>query len=264
VCLVTIVSGGVLSPPAGAQNIGVGVEQHLGAYLPLDELTFTDEDGRQIVLKELFDRPVVLTLVYFRCPGICTPLLNEVARISDVCDLVPGKDYRLVTISFDPSETPDLARRKKENLLATMNRYKVPADGWRFLVGDERNIKRITDGVGFRYMRDRNKVDFIHSAAVIFISKEGEISRYLTGVEFNPPDWKMAVLDATAGNARSFMQSMQKLCYAYDPTKGSYILAVDRIVLGVSLLVVVVFVIFLVRRKPGPPPAVDPSRGNAP
>jgi protein SCO1/2 len=247
---------------ARAQSPSVGIDQHLGSMLPLDELTFTDEDGKKVVLKDLFDKPVVLTLIYLRCPGICSPLLNEEARVADLSDLVPGQDYRLISISFDPSETPDLAQRKKTNLLATMKRHKVSPDGWRFLVGDERNIKRLADAVGFYYVRDKNGVDFVHAAAVVFISPEGKVSRYLQGVQFNPPDWKMAVLDASEGHARSFMQSVQKLCFAYDSTKGSYVLAINRIILGVSLVVVVLFVLYLVRRKPKTAPPTDSLGGS--
>ena len=228
--------------------------------LPLDQLTFTGEDGQKVVLRALFDRPVALMLVYYRCPGVCTPLLNEVARVADLCDLVPGKDYRLVTISFHPSETPELAVHKKANMLATMKRYKVPPDGWRFLVGDDQNIRRITQAVGFHYLPDKNKVDFIHATGVIFVSPKGKISRYLQGVQFNPPDFKMAILDATQGNARSFMQTMQQLCFAYDPAKGSYVVAINRIILAVTVVVAAIFLVFLLRKSGKPtPPAGTPG-----
>jgi protein SCO1/2 len=261
--LAAAMSGAMLWSSADVlgQTPSVGIDQHLGNVLPLSEFTFTDETGKKVVLKDLFDKPVALTLVYLRCPGICTPLLNEEVRVADLSDLVPGRDYRLISVSFDPSETSELAQRKKANLLATMKRHEVPADGWRFLVGDEDNIRRLTQAVGFNYVRDKNGVDFIHAAAVVFISPQGKISRYLTGTQFNPPDWKMAILDASEGNARSFMQSMQKLCYAYDSTKGSYVLAIDRVVLGVTIVVIVLFVLYLVRKKPKMPP-IDPSGGS--
>ena len=143
----------------GSQQIGV--EERLGEQVPLDELSFVDEDGQTIALKDLFDRPVVLTLVYFRCPGICTPLLNELAKVADNCELAPGEDYRLVTISFDPREKAKLAKLKKANMLKQLKKKQVPSDGWRFLTGDAENIRRITEAVGFRYAPDKNSADFL-------------------------------------------------------------------------------------------------------
>lgn len=127
----------------GQEATRIGIEERLGDRIPLEGLSFFDEDGRSILLEELLDRPVVLTLVYYRCPGICTPLMHEVAHVVDNCDLVPGEDYRIVTISFDPRETAELARPKKVNMLATLEKKHMPQDGWRFLTGDAENIRRI-------------------------------------------------------------------------------------------------------------------------
>ncbi|MGD2109277.1 MAG: SCO family protein [Phycisphaerae bacterium] len=231
------------------EKIEVGIEEHLGSVLDLDNYTFADEEGNPIALKELFDRPVVLTLVYFRCPGICTPLLQELSKNVNNCDLTPGEDYRLVTISFDPTETPDLARLKKANFVATVDKKEVSAEDWRWLTGDEPTIKRITEAVGFRYIKDKNKVDYVHAATVIFLSEEGKIVRYLNGVQFNPADLKMAVIDATQGRARSFMRRVQALCYAYDPTSRGYVLQLNRIILGMTALFVMGFGGFLLLRK---------------
>ncbi|MHC4443860.1 MAG: SCO family protein [Planctomycetota bacterium] len=228
----------------------VGVEERLGSIIPLEELSFTDEEGKSIALKELFDRPVALTLVYYRCPGICTPLLQEKAWVADNCDLAPGQDYRMITISFDPKETADLAKTKKANMLDLIKAKQIPTDGWRFLTGDEKNIRKITEAVGFYYMPDRNKVDFVHGATIIFLSGEGKIVRYLIGTRFNPVDVKMAVLDASEGRARSFMQKMQQLCYTYDPEARTYVLQINRLILAATLLFVAVFVWYLLRKKP--------------
>ena len=134
----------------GQESTQIGIDEHLGEHIPLETLSFFDEDGRPIALKELFDRPIVLTLVYYRCPGICTPLLQELAKVADNCDLTPGEDYRIVTISFNPEETAELAKPKKANMLAELKNKQVPPEGWRFLTGDAENIGRITDAVGFR------------------------------------------------------------------------------------------------------------------
>jgi protein SCO1/2 len=227
----------------------IGIEEHLGERIPLETLSFTDEGGAPVRLAELFDRPVALTLVYYRCPSICTPLLQEMAKVADLADIAPGEDYRIVTISFDPGDTSELARTKKANMLATLARKQVPADGWRFLTGEEEQIRRITDSVGFHYARDKNEVDFIHAATVIFLSSDGEIVRYLNGTRFNPADLEMAVLDASEGNARSFMQRIQRLCYSYDPEGRAYVLQINRIILGVTLAFAAAFVAYLLSRN---------------
>lgn len=214
----------------------VGIEEHLGEILPVETLVFADEEGKPITLQELFDRPIVLTLVYYRCPGVCTPLLLELVKNVDNCDLTPGKDYRLVTISFDPTETAELARLKKAGMLATLERKQVAPEGWRFLTGDEENTRRIMQAVGFHYMKDKNQVDYIHAATVIFVSPDGKIVRYLNGTEFNPADLKLAVIDASEGRARSFMQKLQNLCYTYDPDARGYVLQLNRIILGITVV----------------------------
>jgi len=249
--LLMIAAALAMRAPAMAQqkSAEVGIEEHLGKVLDLDSYKFVDEEGKPIVLKELFDRPIILTLVYFRCPGLCTPLLQELARNVNNCDLNPGEDYRMVTISFDPTETPELAVVKKKNFIATLDKKKVAPADWRWLTGDEDNIKRITEAVGFKYIKDRNKVDYVHAATVMFLSKDGKIVRYLNGVQFNPADLKMAVIDATQGRARSFMRTVQALCYAYDPVSHGYVLKFDRIILGITMLFVVGFAGFLLFKK---------------
>ncbi len=241
----------LVAAPARAQEsaLQVGVDERLGEFVPLDGLSFTGEDGETIPLKTLFDRPVLLTLVYYRCPGICTPLLQETARVAGLSDLEPGVDYRIVTISFDPEETASLAKIKKLNMLAEIGNREVQSDAWRFLTGDAEAIRTLTDAVGFRYIRDENGVDFVHVGRMIFLSPEGKIVRYLNGTRCNPADLKMAVLDASAGRARSFMQRIERLCYSYDPQGRAYVLKINRIILGVTLLFVVVFGAFLLSGK---------------
>ena len=224
----------------------IGIEERLGEVIALDTLSFVDEDGRPISLRSLFDRPVILTLVYYRCPGICTPLLQELAKVADLCDLVPGEDYRIVTISFDADESPELAKNKQTNMLATMGRKKMPREGWRFLTGDAGNIRALTEAAGFRYIRDENKIDFVHAATLIFLSSEGKIVRYLNGTRFNPADLKLAVLDASEGRARSFMQRIQQLCYTYDSKGRTYVLQINRLILGVTIVFALTFGAFLI------------------
>ncbi len=249
-CLAVLTAAAI--PCAAQQQPQVGIEEHLGRVVPLDTLQFKDENGQLVTLRSLFDRPIVLTLVYFRCPGICTPLLNELARAIGECDLQPGKDYRAITISFDPTETPDLARHKKTNMIAEVKGKDVPPDAWRFLTGDPENIRRITDAVGFRYIKDRNQVDYVHSATVMFLAADGKIARYLNGVQVNPVEMKMAVLDAAQGRARSFMErqafmgQVKEFCFASDPQGLGYVLRINNIILLATLGLAGVFVAFLV------------------
>ena len=231
----------------GAQvsQIGPELKERLGETIPLDGLEFRDEEGKKIVLRDVFDKPVVLTLVYFRCPGICTPLLQQLGEVVGDCDLEPGKDYRLITISFDPSDDPGLAKLKRENMLAAISKP-VPPDAWRFLTGDPGNIHKVAEAVGFRYMPDKTGVDFVHPTALIFISPKGKISRYLEGTRFNAADVKLAVLDASKGQARSFMKRVQQFCYAYDPAGGKYVLKLNRIILAITAAFVLAFAALLV------------------
>jgi protein SCO1/2 len=249
--LIVAVLPGAASFGQANQPPEVGIEEHLGEVIDLEPYTFTDESGKKIALKELFDRPVVLTLVYFRCPGICTPLLNDLAHAVDLCDLKPGEDYRLVTVSFDPGDTSDLAFNKKKTLLATMKEKEVPPDSWRFLTGDEDNIKRLTEAVGFRYKKDKNQVDYVHAGVVTFLAANGKIVRYLHGTEFNPADLKLAVIDAKEGRARSFMQKITKLCFAYDPESRGYVLQMNRVILGITVVFVMAFGAFLLLKGRG-------------
>lgn len=265
-CLVAVALGFLLivgSVRGADEPTKIGIVEHLGDRLPLGELSFLDEDGRSITLEDLSDRPIILTLVYYKCPGICTPLLQELAAAVDKCDLVPGLDYRIVTISFDPTETAELARPKKANMIAEVKSKTVPPDGWRFLTGNAENVRKITEAVGFRYVQDENKADFIHAATVMFLSTDGMIARYLNGTVINPAELELAVIDASEGRARSFMQKIQKLCYRYDPAGRAYVLKVNRLILGVTLLFALAFGGFLLLKKTGHRPAKTPTPGSA-
>ncbi len=237
----------------------VGVDEKLGDTLP-SGLMFRDSTGAEVELTKLLDRPTLLTLVYFRCPGICSPLMDEVAKtVDEVEELTPGKDYNIITVSFDAREGPEIAATGKKNFLGRMER-EVPPEAWRFLTGDEENIARLTNAVGFNFQRD--KEDFKHAGTVIFLTKDGKIVRYLSGLAILPFDMKLAVNDAAEGTPRTLMQRIQKLCYAYDPEARAYTLQVNRIVLWLTLLGVGVFVFFLVRKRKNAPVAAR-SLGDA-
>ncbi len=231
--------------PEYANDATVGIDEALGEHIPLD-LTFFDESGEQVVLRDLMDKPTVLTLVYLRCPSICSPLLHEVAHAVQESGVTPGEDYELITISFDVADDADLISTARRNLLATIDRD-MPSESWRFLTGEEDSIARLTDAVGFRFRREEQ--DFAHAGTVIFLSPEGKIVRYLSGERILPANFKMAVIDAAEGRPRSLIQRLQKLCYAYDPDGKTYVVKVNRIILLVTLPLVGLFLCFLLFKK---------------
>jgi protein SCO1/2 len=245
------VTGQLLDPSRQGE---VGLDPKLGEFIDLN-LQFYNEANQPVRLGDLIQRPTVLTLVYYRCPGICTPLLNELASTVDKLDLVPGQDYQLLTISFDPRERdiPNIARNKRTNLLGTLKR-KVEEDAWHFLTGDADAIQALTRSVGFKYVPALE--DFTHVGTVIFLTKEGKIVSYLDGgakvqpmaagdglpqPQLLPMEMKLAILDATAGRPRTLMKKIQTLCWSYDPVNKGYVLAVDRVILGITVLFVAVF-----------------------
>jgi protein SCO1/2 len=220
---------------------GPRIEEKLGETIPLD-LTFTDMAGNPVALESLFDRPTVLTLVYYRCPNICSPLLRGLATAVDQCDLKVGEDYDLLTISFDQREGPELSKIAHGTILQAMD-TKIPPGNWRFMTGDSENIKKITEAVGFYYVPE--KEDFDHPTVVMFLTKEGKIVRYLNGLTFLPVDMKMAILDATEGRVSNVMQKLQRLCFSYDAEERSYVLQVNRLILYGTLFLVALFGLYL-------------------
>jgi protein SCO1/2 len=230
---------------ANVDNKRVQLSEKLGSIIPLD-LTFIDEQGKPVVLKDLINKPTVLTLVYYRCPGICSPLLHELASVVDKCDLTPGVDYNLITISFDVREGTDLAQNTGNAIRESLKNKKVTPETWRFMTGDAENIRKITNAVGFEFKSD--KEDFVHPTVVIFLGKDGKITRYLNGLEFLPADMKMAVIDASQGRARNFMHKLQRFCFSYDSDRRSYELQINRVILLGTLAFVAIFGVFLVVR----------------
>ena len=224
----------------------VGIQEKLGQTMPLDQELY-DETGRLVTLKSLVNKPTIFTFVYFRCPGICTPLLNELTKVVDKTDLVLGKDYQIITISFDHRETPDIAAGKKDNYMQLLKKPEDP-NGWRFLTGDSLAIQRVTDGAGFYFMHSGN--DFVHAGALIIVSPEGTITRYINGIQYLPFDVKMAVYEASTGKVGPTVAKILTFCFSYDPKGHTYTLNFMRIALVVTLGCVGVFVmVFIVRPR---------------
>jgi protein SCO1/2 len=225
--------------------VEIGVDEKLGTTIPLD-LTFMDEYGKPVTLRSLVTKPTIFTLVYYRCPGICSPLLTGVASMTDKMDMVPGKDYNIVTISFSPREDYIMASEKKKNYFAGLKKP-MQQDGWRFLTGDSASIAKITDAIGFRYQKQGE--DYMHSAVITVVSQKGQIARYLHGTDFLPLDVKLALTEASEGRTGPTINKLLKLCFSYDPGARSYVLNVTRIAGGGMILIIAGFVLMLTLKK---------------
>jgi protein SCO1/2 len=220
----------------------IGVIEKLGDFVPLD-LKFRNSTGDSVVLKDIFQQPVVVSLVYFNCPGICSPLLGGVVDVLDRMDLKPGKDYKALTISFNPDDTPELALAKKKNYFKSFRRGPFPEDDWIWLTGDSTTIKTFTNAVGFKFKRVGQ--DYIHAGTLIVISREGKISRYLRGIEFQPFDLKMAITEASQGRVGPTISKVLLYCFSYDPAGKKYVFNFMK-VFGTAFLVFLMgFIAFL-------------------
>jgi protein SCO1 len=245
-CSLFCAEGPVLASPVSHVRPEIGIEEHLGTTLPLDAELY-DESGAITTLRSVITKPTILTFVYFRCPGICSPLLTELSRIVDQMDLEPGVDYQIVTISFDHRETPDLAASKKESYLAAIKRHVDPS-AWRWFTGDSATIDRLTDSAGFYFKRDGE--NFIHAGTLIVLSPAGKVTRYILGIQYLPFDVKMAIIEAAEGKTGPTIAKLLKFCFSYDPEGRRYSLNVTRIGGIVVVVLVLVFVsIFIIRPK---------------
>jgi len=236
----------VINPVASNDDVEIGIVEHLDDYLP-DSIALVNEAGEQVWLADIIDKPTVINFVYFRCPGICSPLMEAVAGVMDKSDLVPGKDYQVLTISFDPRETIDLGIRKKENYLKLFNnaeKAKEAKTGWRFFVSDSASIIRATNATGFKYKKAGN--DFVHAASLTVTSPDGKITRYLNGLYFLPFEWKMAIVEASKGQSGPTLNKVLRYCYSYDPVGQTYVLNVTKISGTIILFFAVVLLLVLV------------------
>ena len=201
---------------------GVGIDQKLNARIPLD-LVFRDEAGRPVPLSTFFQggKPVILALVYYRCPMLCTQILNGLESALKPVSLNPGRDFEIVSVSFDPKDTPETAGAKKQMYL---KRYGRPgtANGWHFLTGDEVNIKALTDAVGFHYKYDPATEQFAHASGVMLATPDGRLSKYFYGVEYAPRDLRLGLVEASLNKIGSPVDRILLFCYHYDPATGKY------------------------------------------
>jgi protein SCO1/2 len=227
--------------------LDVGIDEKLGQSVPLD-LALVDEQGDRVTLRKLLDKPTILTLNFFRCTGLCTPLLNGVAEVLQRTDQVPGKDFQVLTVSFDPRDDAELASKKKENYIKQLGPG-FDKNAWRFLTGDPVTTKRIADAVGFRFAKRGD--DYVHAGAIMVLSPAGKVSRYLYGVTFLPFDVKMAVAEAAQGRSGPTIARFLRFCYSYDPNGRRYFLDITRVSAAFTVLLAAGFGISLAvtRRK---------------
>jgi protein SCO1/2 len=229
---------------------GVTIEQRLNSQLPLDAM-FRDEYGQTVPLGKYFGkRPVVLALVYYECPMLCTQILNGMVRAAKVLTFTPGKDYDVVAISFDAREGPKEALAKKA---IYMKDYGHPetANGWHFLTGDPNAIKRVTDAVGFRYRWDVYTATFAHASAIYVLTPDGKLSRYFYGIEYSPKDMRLGLVEASKNKIGNAVDQVLLFCYHFDPTSATYtFIAMDllRAAGAATVLMLGGFVFIMLRR----------------
>ena len=245
------------APPPGAIPDGASLEEKLGQSAALD-VVLHDEAGKNVPLKSLVDRPTILTLNYFRCGGICSPQLNGLARAMKQSNAKPGTDYRVLTVSFDERDTPEIAAKKRSSYLALVKRPIAPED-WHFLTGDAASTKRLADSVGYHYKKVNS--DFVHPAALIVLSPKGKVTRYVYGISYLPADLEMAVQEAARGQVQPTIPQWLQYCFSYDPKSRGYVLSVTRIAGAFVFAVALGFaaILFIKGRKKDPKPGAGTS-----
>lgn len=231
------------------QATTLGINEKLGNMVPLD-LTFINEKGEKVTLKKLMDgKPTMISLNYFRCAGICTPQLNDMAKMLGRLDLAENIDYKVLTIGFAEDEGYELAAAKRKTMLQTIQRNYVQ-DAWHFVIGENNSSAILADKVGFTYEKTISPagvVDYVHPAALIMLSPEGKVTRYLNGIEQLPFDVKMALMEAGQGKIGPTIAKNLLYCFAYDPKAKTYIFKWEKIAGAVMTLIMVLFFIYLVR-----------------
>jgi protein SCO1/2 len=243
---------GAVKPAAGQSSdtpsaANEGIEQRLGEQVPL-QLSFRDETGQTVKLGSYFGKkPVVLVLAYFRCPRLCDVVLNGMTDGLRELTYEMEKDYTVLTVSFDPREGPDLAAEKKK---AYAERYRRPGtdNGWHFLTGEEDQIRRLAEAVGFRYSYDPKKNEYAHGSGIMILTPKGKVSCYFYGIDFPPDQLAYGLEDASAGTIRApLTRPLRLLCFGYDPITGRYTLMVMKLVRLAGLLTVLVLAVGLWR-----------------
>jgi len=248
-------TNGILSPPANVRPAGlknVGIQQNLNQQIPRD-LMFTDDLGRRVRLGDYFGRkPMILNLVYYNCPMLCGEVLSSLENSLRMMKFDVGKEFDVLTVSFDPRETPEMAAAKKAIFLKRYNRPGADS-GWHFLVGPPESVDALTKAAGFQYEYDPKSEQFAHATAIMILTPQGKIAQYYYGVEFPPRDLRLGLVQASQNKIGSVADALLLYCYHYDPQQGKYsatILRVLRLAGVATLLFLGTFIFVLARRGP--------------
>jgi protein SCO1/2 len=223
----------------------IGIDEKLGSKVALDTI-LKDENGNDVTLRQFVDKPTILVFNYFRCPGICPLIISSLVNVVNQMQLEPGKDYRLIAVSFDPTDTPAMAREKKANYLNQMRRPFSP-DSWHFLTGTEENTRVVADSTGYKYRKQGDM--YIHPGAIMVLTSTGVLSRYLYGNSFLPADVAMAIQEAAGGQVLPSISRVLSFCYTRDPQGRGYVFSITRAAGAATLLIAVIFVVFVLRGK---------------
>jgi protein SCO1/2 len=243
----------------------VRIEQKLDQQLPLD-LVFRDENGQEVKLGQYFgQKPVVLAFVYYDCPMLCTQVLNGMVTSFRVLPFEMGKEFEVVTVSFDPRETSALATKKKQVYVNYLPAKMRPAatNGWHFLTGDQDNIAKLTDAAGFRYQYDEKTKQFAHASGIMVTTPQGKLSRYFYGVEYAPRDLRLGLIESSANKIGSPVDQLLLYCYHYDPATGTYGAAIMKIMRIAGVLTVLTIVAMLFALKARKPKMANVTTGGA-
>ncbi len=244
---------GLFSLQVSAQVDGlaeeVGIVEHLDTIIPAT-LTFNNEQGQPVQLKSLITKPTILSLVYYDCPGICPQLLSGISDVIEKIGLELGKDYEVITVSFNYDDTPAGSIEKKQNFLRSHS--KPRSEHWIYLTGDSANIYSLTHAVGYNFTRTGN--DFMHPSCIMVLSPEGKVTRYLYGTSYLPFDVKMALIEAQKGQSRPTINRVLEYCFSYDPEGRKYTLQVTKITATIIIFFAIALFIILIfrssRKKP--------------
>lgn len=245
-------TNGIMSPPANVRPPGlkhVGIEQHLSDQIPAD-LMFRDESGKAVMLGDYFGKkPLILNMVYYRCPMLCNEVLTGVESALKVLKFDVGKEFDVLTVSFDPTDTPEIATTKKAEYIKRYNRANA-ATGWHFLTGSQESITALTNAAGFQYQYDPETKQFAHATAIMVLTPEGKIAQYYYGVEYPPKDLRLGLIQAADNKIGTAADQILLYCYHYDPDKGKYGPIVSRILKLSGLATILIlggFILVMVR-----------------
>ncbi len=219
--------------PAPVAEASIGVTEKLGQFIA-GEARFIDENGRSVTMAEVVDKPTIVVPIYFSCPNVCAIIQSSLTAVLPDVKLLPGQDFQVVSVSFDDTDTPELAANQKRNYMAAMD-FKFPENGWRFLTGDERNIRLLTDSLGFGFKRDGK--DFLHPVVIMAVSPKGKIVRYLYGTKPLAFDLTMAATEAGKEQIGLSVKRVLAYCFSYDPAGKRYVFNFMKIT-GTGILVI--------------------------